>query len=47
MTLVNIRCYDRFRVQHAGIELAAVAKYLVDLASHIICIGVLKILYEY
>ena len=47
MTSVNIRWYDGFCVQHAAIELAAVANYLVDLASYIIYIGMLKTLHEY
>ena len=32
---------------YAGLELATIANYLVDLASHIIYIGMLKILCEY
>ena len=39
--------YDGFCILHAGSELATVASYLVDLASYIIYIGMLKILHEY
>ena len=35
MTLVNIKQYDGFCVQHAGTELATVANYLVDLTSYV------------
>ena len=35
MTLINIRHYDGFCVQHVGIELAAVVNYLVDLVNFI------------
>ena len=47
MKSVNIRWYGGFSVQYVGIELATVANYLVDPASYIIYIGVLKILHEY
>ena len=47
MTSLNIRRYGGFCVLHAGIELATIVNYLVDLASYIIYISMLKILYEY
>ena len=46
MTSVNIRWYDGFYIQHAGIKLATVVNYLVDIASYIIYIGMLKTLHE-